>query len=351
MPMRTRHFLLILCLAASLALSACGGKSAAPYAPYNGPPAMDVLTLPQDLTVYAGSAGGSEALAPMSAQLAAADRQKDAFFRPWRLDKPGHWIKKSLEANFNMRPDKAFTDGKRPFPQDVWDEMVANSNKKAWGKGAGPGITLRHSNLRAMPGSIRYYLRPDLPGEGYPFDYFQHTSIAPGTPVYICNVSKDGLWLLVDSPATAGWLPSGDVAGVDESFMSRWQARPLAALTRDKVSLGESRAHIGALLPLGENGGLYVPVRAASGQAAISEEHLPPDAFAPVPMVLSANNVARIGNDMMAQPYGWGGLDEKRDCSALTRDLLAPFGIYLPRNSGNQAKKGRVLPLAGLSNQ
>ena len=349
--MRMRHIRCIALCFFTLALAACGGKSAPLPGAYSGPPAMDVLTLPQNLTAYSAAAGGSKALVSMQSQIAAAERQKDAFFRPWRLDKPGRWIKQSLDKNFNMRPEKAYTDGKKPFPADAWEAMVANSNKSAWGKGAGPGITLRHSNLRAMPTSMHYYLRPDLPGEGYPFDYFQHTSVSPGTPVYICSVSKDGLWLLVDGPATAGWLPARDVARVDAAFITRWQAQPLAALTRDKVAMGEGYAHLGTLLPLGENGGLYYPQSGPSGHADIREVALASDAFTPIPLPLSADNVARVGAGLMGQAYGWGGLDEKRDCSALTRDLLAPFGLYLPRNSSNQAKRGRVFSLSGLSNQ
>jgi len=43
---------------------------------------------------------------------------------------------------------------------------------------------------------------------------------------------------------------------------------------------------------------------------------------------------------MLGQLYGWGGLYENRDCSATLRDLFAPFGIWLPRNSADQAKGG-----------
>lgn len=52
---------------------------------------------------------------------------------------------------------------------------------------------------------------------------------------------------------------------------------------------------------------------------------------------------------MMGQHYGWGGMFGLRDCSAMTRDLLAPFGIWLPRNSVAQARTGSVLPLEGMS--
>jgi len=52
---------------------------------------------------------------------------------------------------------------------------------------------------------------------------------------------------------------------------------------------------------------------------------------------------------MMGQPYGWGGLYEWRDCSSTARDVFAPFGIWLPRNSAAQGRSGSsFIPLEGL---
>jgi hypothetical protein len=38
-----------------------------------------------------------------------------------------------------------------------------------------------------------------------------------------------------------------------------------------------------------------------------------------------------------------------RDCSAMTRDFMTPFGIWLNRNSSQQAEQGKRIELAGLS--
>ena len=40
-----------------------------------------------------------------------------------------------------------------------------------------------------------------------------------------------------------------------------------------------------------------------------------------------------------------------RDCSALTRELFTPFGIWLPRNSVAQARTGAVNMLEGMTTE
>jgi len=52
---------------------------------------------------------------------------------------------------------------------------------------------------------------------------------------------------------------------------------------------------------------------------------------------------------MLKSHYSWGGLYEERDCSSTLRDLYAPFGIWLPRNSSEQSKIGKVISLKNLS--
>lgn len=345
----------LLSLALVIALSGCAGKTQ-PESGYSGPACLDVLTMPQDLNMYAYEAGVHEAIADPQEQIAAAARQKQAFYRPWRASKPSRWVQQSLEKNFNMRPNKAYTKDKRPFPQELWDGMEANSNKEAFGNRQGPGITLRNTNLRAMPTSEHFYRNPELPGEGYPFDYFQHSSLHAGTPVYMCNISRDGQWLLVESAVTSGWLPLADVGITDEAFMRRWEALPLASLVRDNVTIAGTSNHIGTLLPVtgqaprgrGQALSVLFPVPGSGGKADISEEALPPDTAVAVPLRMTPGEVAKVGNEMMGQSYGWGGLDQKRDCSALTRDIMAPFGYFLPRNSASQSKAGTVVSLAGL---
>lgn len=346
----------LLILFLSLSLFACGGGKKAGYT--SGVICRDVVVMPQNLSSYASAAGGSRPLAPMAAQAESTARQRNAFYRPWRLEAPTRGLKDALGRNFNMKPERAFTARNQPFSMGVWQELVANSNKASYPALVARGITLRHTNLRAMPTALPFYLDPNKPGEGFPFDYFQQTSLPVGVPLLIAHISADQQWYLVESPLASGWLPIADVAVIDEDAMQRWQSRPLVALLRDNVALPDSRAHIGTLLPLAEHSPsaqghsltVYYPVRAFDGKAGMAEATLDAGTAALVPLPLTPFAVAAVGNEMMGQPYGWGGLAERRDCSALTRDLFTPFGLWLPRNSSRQANVGRPVSLAGLGN-
>ena len=156
----------------------------------------------------------------------------------------------------------------------------------------------------------------------------------------------------------AGWVDASDVALVDDAFIRRYQTGSYAAIVRDKVMLPGSQCgqvNIGTVLPLadaptGQPGmvNLLVPVKKGSYAATVTTTVPIADAVRK-PLPLTPDAVAQIGNVMMGQRYGWGGMFGDRDCSALTRELFTPFGIWLGRNSTGQGRSGLVQPLEGLS--
>ncbi len=84
---------------------------------------------------------------------------------------------------------------------------------------------------------------------------------------------------------------------------------------------------------------------AQPGQAII-----PKSAAVKQPMPLTTAGIAEMANELINQPYGWGGLYGNRDCSAMLKDLFAPFGVWLPRHSSHQALRGGdFIDLSGLA--
>ena len=77
---------------------------------------------------------------------------------------------------------------------------------------------------------------------------------------------------------------------------------------------------------------------------------LPKSFSALFPLKFNDSNLKTLLSSLLTQPYGWGGVDKLRDCSLFTKDLLASFGVWLPRNSRAQANMGEKINLKGLSN-
>ena len=187
----------------------------------------------------------------------------------------------------------------------------------------------------------------------------QQTSLPPNTPIYVHHHSKDRAWLLVQSPLAWGWLEVDQAARMSEAQIEQWTTAKLLAVTRDETAVRDLEGHyafkasMGTALPLAgqQNGGwlALIASRDYKGRAVLHTAWLEKQSAAPFPLALNAHNLAQLADGIMGQKYGWGGLYGNRDCSAALRDLFAPFGLWLPRNSFDQAHQvGTFYDLKGL---
>jgi hypothetical protein len=85
---------------------------------------------------------------------------------------------------------------------------------------------------------------------------------------------------------------------------------------------------------------IQVAVADANNRAVIKKTDVKKATAAAKPLKLTPFNIAKMANELINEPYGWGGLYRNRDCSALIKDMFSPFGIWLPRNSADQAREG-----------
>ena len=312
----------------------------------------DLRRLPQDLTVYAQHAGKDKRLLSKQEQARQDARFNRIFFSPWNQTVPSVTAK-ALALRFGKGP-QGFTENAQPWTRVDWDHMRVNANLAAYPCVAAPAITIRHTFMRELP-TLRARMTGARPlGQDNPFDMFQYSSLLLGTPLYAAHISADGLWYFVDSPIASGWAPTEDVALVDAALMAQYRNGRYAAIIRDDLPLATEagvigRTHVGAIYPLHRESSrgvqMLAPVRGPQGQAAIAVVECGLDQARAKPLPLNPAWLARVGNQMMGQPYGWGGLYAWRDCSSTTRDLFAPFGIWLPRNSAAQGRSGSYIAL------
>ncbi len=288
-----------------------------------------------------------------------ADAFHDAmFFSPWQQVK-SRFSREEIKWEFDKYgQDLGYGRKGKKHSRSWMNKLTANAQLPAYPAAGYPAITLLNTDLRVLPTREAHLSDPrNCP---LPFDNMQNSAVAANTPVYVSHVTKDRSWVLVETHYALGWVPARHIATVDADFTKRWESGPYATIVKDKTPLyGKGgrllfKASLGAFFPKASEDGqtikILVAVAGKKKAAAIREIALSRKTIAVKPLALNAANVTRVANELMNEPYGWGGLEEKRDCSSTLMDFFAPFGIWLPRNSGDQAKKaGTFIDLKGLS--
>ena len=323
-------------------------------------PARDLALPPQDaLALLARTPGADWRLGPAARAALAADYRRrhlacwqrpDTAFKAAEVEE----LAAKVEQEPGYGPD--FRRHSAAWLKSIKARMdLASYPNQGW-----PGISVAPAHLRVLPTNEPDFSAPPHELGGWPFDRLQQSSLPPDTPLWVHHASPVGDWLWVESPVAWGWLPAGRVARLEPDQVAAWQKPAWAVVTRDDTPLGAlgggflHRAPLGLVLPLlgrdAESFTVLAAARSADGGGLLVPARLPRGAGAPWPLELSPEGMAGLAQNLLGQPYGWGGLFGWRDCSATLRDLMAPFGLWLPRNSGDQAQAGaRFIELAELS--
>ncbi len=348
-----RTFFLAGLLATLFLLAACASSPRVPEPENVAGTVRDLERIPQDLALFADRAPVNSL---RTEQGAARDMMffRRRFFAPWQSTKPSRDTVKFFRGVLKGSR-LGYAENLRPWSAEAWARVRWNANLESLRGQARAAITTQAAPLRLAPTLRPRFARVEGAGQGYPFDDLQQSALPVGMPMAVFHTSRDGAWFFVETPLACGWVRAVDTAFVSKAFQNQWQTLPLAAFTADGVPLRpagvfQAEASVGTVLPLNERGALsevLLPLRQADGFALAVP--VAAEAITPMPLALTARNVANIGSAMLGQNYGWGGLHGDRDCSAMMHDLFAPFGVWLPRNSEAQARSGLFSSLEGLS--
>lgn len=225
----------------------------------------------------------------------------------------------------------------------------------------GRGITLRETAVRFLPTAYPAFEDPREAGQGYPFDMLQNSTLHPAEPVYIAAVTADRSWSFIISPTEMGWVDSSHIAKVNDHFIQQWitmAKKKLGAVINDNASFTDKQgvfrftARTGTLLPLKSINGktnIVLPAYDDKGYAVIRYAPQFEQMVRQTPISPTAENMAHIIQYMQGKDYGWGSLYGFNDCSAEVRNLMLPFGIFLPRNSLPQSLSGKRIDLSHYS--
>jgi hypothetical protein len=244
------------------------------------------------------------------------------------------------------------SDGKE-FPRKSLDALVKNGrvDEKTAPR---PGVALLPADVRVFPSEKPLFgTKAAAAGANgrLKLDVLQNSAMKPGEPLAVYNASADSNWLFVASGTVVGWVKASSVALVDSDFIDFFTFAEKCVVARDNVKVADDGGNfllnlkLGTVLPK-EGDEILIPVRGKNGLADVMR--FKTEAAEPFPIRFTPRNAAAAINEMMGEPYGWGEASGFRDCSAMTRDYFALFGVWVPRNSGDQSVTGARIPLKNI---
>jgi hypothetical protein len=310
----------------------------------------DERELPQNHASYLKDTVKPKDPLPAETQARMDEDYNIIYFSVWHQHQPFHASFDRVSSLFKKFSNSPGYGENKKKHSVIWiNKLQQNAFLDNYPNALNLAITTRHTNLRMLPTQGPHFYKPGGDISGWPFDNLQISSVAANTPIFVCHLSADKSWALVETNFTFGWIPVEDYARVDDGFIKTWESGRYAAIIKDKTSILDAegnfglRTSIGQIFPLVNEmtDTLEILIAAADKNscAVIKHVFVSRQIVAPKPLRLNYPNAIKIANELIDEPYGWGGLYGNRDCSAMTRDFFAPFGIWLPRHSADQVRE------------
>lgn len=312
----------------------------------------DMRNIPQNPAYYASQIKPF----PKKKQHALDQAFNKMYFKPWhipKLDIP----KKDFGWEIRFITKKPIYRAKGSVIRaSTYNKWIDNAHYEHINSKKYRAITIRRTDVKALPTSSAFYRDPQKTGEGFPFDYNQNSALHINVPLLISHFSKDRRWAFVQASYSFGWVKTSDLALVDDTFIKYFENGNYAMVIKDNLRLfhdkkSVSLIKVGALFPISKDAKHYlIASRDKKGHAHIEKVIATKvNIIAKKPLPFTPTNVAMVAKEFYGEPYGWGGSYGCRDCSATTRDFLGTFGIFLHRNSSKQAKDGKNISIKGLN--
>lgn len=276
-------------------------------------------------------------------------RYKERFFAPWHF-KGTNFTPKQLFWAFEgyLKKDYYFFN-KQKIPRSFFEKAIANADTAALLSVKKLGYTTQNTPLRNLPTATPILQSPFKDGEGLPFDYALDSLLNAATPVLISHFTRDGRFAFVQSEAGWGFIETLHLREISPQQAKNYENSRFITPTAAQIPAYDERGYFAFEARLG---GIYGVVALKQGvyfgELGDFKFQIAAENVANFPLKMDDKNVKKLLQALINRPYGWGGFGEERDCSALVRDIFAPFGLWLPRNSAAQNAAWSHFDVSGL---
>lgn len=213
------------------------------------------------------------------------------------------------------------------------------------------GIINKRTIMRTYPTH-----EPFFKSSSSSLDYAVETAIYPWEEISIYHTSADGKWLYGEIFNCYGWVPVENVSfGSQSEIDNLIKNSEFVVITTDKVKINGVQLDMGTKVPLvSEDENSYrVLLPTNSSVLSTYEVNLKKSLGNKGYLPFTQANMIKQALKFHGEPYGWGGLNNTRDCSGLIQDVYRSFGILIPRNSGDQGNSvmGMTKSIKGMNKQ
>jgi hypothetical protein len=317
-------------------------------------PIADLATLPQNVAAYINNLDENSTLYNQRQA-----KHPKYYFNVWNMSEPREKLS-AIKWPFRSYTSKnSFGENLQPVESSFFTSLYENANFEAYGSLNQNAITLGYTNIRLFPSDKPLFKDPLVAGEGFPFDYVQNSSVAANKPLFVSHYSKDRQWVYVFSSFASGWIKTNEFVFLDKTYTDRIQNAQQIFFTKEGVALFDKEntfllsSRIGVSLPLIEESDTKYKVLVIASSKKMQPLFLQVEIDKNIAekdfLTFTKANMTQIIQEVFGSKYGWGGMFEERDCSSMIRDIFTPFGIWLPRNSYQQSRVGKIFSLEELS--
>ena len=199
------------------------------------------------------------------------------------------------------------------------------------------GITNKRTILKSFPTYLSSY---NTKGDAE-FDKFMETAIYPLEPIAIYWQSIDDQWIFGSIYNYTGWIPKNDITiGSKEEIFDIINKDEFLTVIAPQVVIEDIIFDMGVRIPIKEvkenSYAIYIPTDHKEHLYEIVEITKSED-FKLGYLPYTKDNLLKQALKFYGEPYGWGGMNNSRDCSGFILDIHRVFGLKLPRNAGQQA--------------
>ena len=246
-----------------------------------------------------------------------------------------------INAISSIPKEERFNEDGSIVDRDYYNSLLDNLNLGALEE-INPiqyGITIERTDFRTFPTNAPSYRKQG----DTEFDRFQETAVYPLEPLVIYRRSKDGQWYFARMYNYTAWIPKSSVVlGEKEEIYEFINHKENLIVTDRQIHMVDKVFDMGSRIPLKEEreDSYIILLPEKADEFKIIEKEIPKSQGLNLGYLpYTRENIILQAFKFKDETYGWGGLNNTRDCSAFIMDIYRCFGLELPRNTQDQGAK------------